>query len=157
MTMDVQNIRKLREKLRVLEREAMGVFDAGGKCCGLTLSQCHTLLEIGPEGEVSLVDLASAMGLDTSTLSRAIQGLVLLGLVVRTTNEKDRRYVKISLSPRGREVHEEIDGASNAFLAGVFERLPAEAQARVVEAIGLFTDAVRATNEASGCCRKGKR
>lgn len=155
--MNNEIIGKLREKLRVLERESMGVFDIQRECCGLTLSQCHTLLEIGLEGEVSLVDLASKMRLDTSTLSRAIQGLVLIGLVVRTTNEKDRRYVSISLSPQGRKAYGEIDGASNAFLEGVFERLPAEARGRVAEDIGLFADAVRATNEASGCCRKGRR
>jgi DNA-binding MarR family transcriptional regulator len=155
--MEVQKLRKLREKLRVLERESMGVFDVQQECCGLTFSQCHTLLEIGLEGEVSLVELATSMRLDTSTLSRAIQGLVVIGLVVRTTNEKDRRYVNISLSAQGRKVYEEIDGVSNAFLEGVFERLPAEAHDRVVDDLGLFADAVRATNEASGCCRKGKR
>jgi DNA-binding MarR family transcriptional regulator len=154
--MEVQKIRLLREKLRILERESMGALDQEQACCGLTLSQCHTVMEIGTRGGMSLVDLASALGLDASTLSRTIQGLVLIGLVVREANEKDRRYVVISLSEQGRKVYEEIDGVYNAFLGAVFDRLPADRQDRILEDIGLFADAVLATNIASGCCRPGR-
>jgi hypothetical protein len=45
--MNTQKIRKLREKLRILERESMGALDQEQACCGLTLSQCHTVMEIG--------------------------------------------------------------------------------------------------------------
>jgi DNA-binding MarR family transcriptional regulator len=155
--MNTQKIRKLREKLRILERESMGALDQEQACCGLTLSQCHTVMEIGLRGDMSLVDLATSLGLDTSTLSRTIQGLVLIGLVVRNTNEKDRRYVVLSLSDQGRKVYEEIDGIYNAFLAGVFERLPADAHERILDDIGLFADAVLATNVATGCCRSGRK
>jgi len=154
--MEVQKIRLLREKLRILERESMGALDQEQACCGLTLSQCHTVMEIGTKGGMSLVDLASALGLDASTLSRTIQGLVLIGLVVREANEKDRRYVVISLSEQGRKVYEEIDGVYNAFLGAVFDRLPADRQDRILEDIGLFADAVLAANIASGCCRPGR-
>jgi len=155
--MNTQKISKLREKMRILERESMGALDQEQTCCGLTLSQCHTVMEIGLKGDMSLVDLASALGLDTSTLSRTIQGLVLIGLVERKTNEKDRRYVVLSLSEQGRKVYGEIDGVYNAFLAGVFERLPAEVHERILEDIGLFADAVLATNIATGCCRPGRK
>jgi DNA-binding MarR family transcriptional regulator len=155
--MEAQKIRLLREKLRILERESMGALDQEQACCGLTLSQCHTMMEIGFKGEMSLVDLASALGLDASTLSRTIQGLVLIGLVVRKANEKDRRYVTLSLSEQGRKVYEEIDGVYNAFLAGVFESLPADKHGRILEDIGLFADAVRTANKATGCCRPGRK
>jgi len=154
--MNDQTIRKLREKLRILERESMGALDQETACCGLTLSQCHTVMEIGLKGEMSLVDLANSLGLDASTLSRTIQGLVLIGLIERRTNEKDRRYVVISLSEQGRKVYEEIDGVYNAFLAGVFERLPADRHDRILEDISLFADAVLAVNKESGCCRPGR-
>src|SRR4030043_187102 len=88
--MDIEKIRFLRQKLRVLEREMNDPFGRDAGCCGLTLAQCHTLLEVGYRGEVSLVDLASSFGLDTSTLSRMIQGLVVLGLVGRVTSGNPR-------------------------------------------------------------------
>ena len=86
--MDIKKIRLLREKLRQLERELDDRFRSDSGCCGLTLAQCHTLLEIGNKGEISLVELASRLSLDTSTLSRTINGLVILGLSTGSPTRK---------------------------------------------------------------------
>lgn len=153
--MDIQKIRFLREKLRLMEREINDPFGRDAGCCGLTLAQCHTLLEVGDRGEVSLVDLASSFGLDTSTLSRMVQGLVVLGLVSRLTNEKDRRYVAISLTEQGRKLFNQIESTFNAYFAQVLGLIPSDKQDPVVECIGLFSDAVRKHNETSGCCEAG--
>lgn len=150
--MDIQKIRFLREKLRLMEREINDPFGRDAGCCGLTLAQCHTLLEVGIKGEVSLVDLAASFDLDTSTLSRMIQGLVVLGLVSRLTNEKDRRYVSISLTEQGRQLFDQIEARFNTYFAQVLELIPTEKQTAVVECIGLFSDAVRKHNESARCC-----
>jgi len=150
--MEIEKIRFLRQKLRMLEREMNDPFGRDAGCCGLTLAQCHTLLEVGYKGEVSLVDLASGFGLDTSTLSRMIQGLVVLGLVSRLTNEKDRRYIAISLTEQGRKLFEEIEARFNSYFAQVLEFIPSEKQDVVIESIGLFSDAVRKHSESSRCC-----
>jgi len=153
--MDTQKIRFLREKLRLMEREMNDPFGRDTGCCGLTLAQCHTLLEVGYKGQVSLVDLASSFGLDTSTLSRMIQGLVVLGLVNRLTNEKDRRYVAISLTEQGRKLFDEIEITFNTYFAQVLELIPSERQDSVVECVGLFSDAVREHNASARCCESG--
>jgi DNA-binding MarR family transcriptional regulator len=150
--MDIHKIRFLREKLRLMEREMNDPFGRDTGCCGLTLAQCHTLLEVGYTGEVSLVDLASSFGLDTSTLSRMIQGLVVLGLVSRLTNEKDRRYVAISLTEQGRKLFDQIETMFNSYFSQVLELIPTEKRDTVIESIGFFSDAVRKHNESSGCC-----
>jgi len=149
---DIQKIRFLREKLRLMEREMNDPFGRDAGCCGLTLAQCHTLLEVGYKREVSLIDLATSFGLDTSTLSRMIQGLVVLGLVNRLTNEKDRRYVAISLTEQGRQLFDQIEARFNTYFAQVLELVPAEKKDAVIECIGLFSDAVRKHNESSRCC-----
>jgi DNA-binding MarR family transcriptional regulator len=150
--MEIQKIRFLREKLRLLEREMNDPFGREAGCCGLTLAQCHTLLEVGNKGEVSLVDLAASFGLDTSTLSRMIQGLVVLGLVSRLTNEKDRRYVTISLTGQGGKLFDQIETTFNTYFAQVLELIPSEKREAVIENVGLFSDAVRKNNESSRCC-----
>jgi len=150
--MDIQKIRFLREKLRLIERQMNDPFSRDAGCCGLTLAQCHTLLEVGHKKEVSLVDLASSFGLDTSTLSRMIQGLVVLGLVSRLTNEKDRRYVAISLTDQGRKLFDQIEATFNTYFAKVLELIPSEKQDAVVDGIGLFSDAVKKHNESARCC-----
>ena len=148
--------RFLRDRLRLLERETIRPFDDKADCCGLTLAQCHTLLEVGNRGEVSLIDLAAAFGLDTSTLSRTIQGLVLIGLVSRVPSAKDRRFVVITLTPQGLRVFKNIEDRFNNYFSAVLERIPAGRRDGVLDAVSALADAVRNYNETSGCCRKGR-
>lgn len=150
--MKIRQIRFLREKLRLLERELNDPFRQDSGCCGLTLGQCHTLLEVGNRGRVSLVDLASGFGLDTSTLSRMVQGLVVLGLVSRLPDEKDRRYVAISLTDQGRMLYDRIEATFDAYFREVMELVPAGKREAVIESIGLFSDAVRRYCEADRGC-----
>ena len=152
--MNPSKIEVVLDKLRILMRESYDVFDDKPSCSNLTYSQCHTLVEVGARGRVSLVDLASALGLDTSTMSRTIQSLVVLGLVSRTADEKDRRYVRIALSPRGKEVYEAIGRLYYDFMTKVFALIPARKQGAVLEGVGLFADAMRRTNEARRSGRK---
>src|ERR1043165_7912826 len=48
-----------------------------------------------------LKDLAEALALDTSTVSRSISGVVALGFVERVADEHDRRACLITLTPAG--------------------------------------------------------
>ncbi len=151
-----EKIRILRDRLRLLERETIRPFDTRADCCGLTLAQCHTLLEIGNRGGISLVDLAAAFGLDTSTLSRTIQGLVLIGLVDRRMNTEDRRFVILSLTNPGRKVFRNIEDRFNGYYSAVLDRIPSNRRNAVVEAVSALAEAVRDYNEKSGCCRGRK-
>jgi DNA-binding MarR family transcriptional regulator len=143
----------LREKLRVLERETGGLLESRDECCGLTSSQCHTVLELSGKDKVSLIDLASALGQDASTLSRTIQGLVILGLVRRDINEKDRRYVDITLTDQGRNVVGQIEEINNGYFEKVLAEIPAERQAVLLESLTHLTEAVKRVNDQTGCCR----
>ncbi len=113
-------------------------------CCGVTTAQCHTLLEIAARGPVSLADLASALGVDASTMSRAVQGLVLVGLVARETSASDRRAVSITLTAQGRTVTKRIDRTFNIFLGEALAAVPADRRKVVLEGVGLLATAVRA-------------
>ena len=148
--MDDIKINRLRKKLRQLDRATGGVFDSQQECCGLTAAQCHTLLEIGEREPLSLVDLAEGLGLDSSTLSRTIQGLVVLGMVRREPSESDRRYVDISLSEEGRKAFNRIERINSDIFARVLESLPVDKRETVLESIGLFVDAVL-SQTLSGC------
>lgn len=153
--MDLERIRYLREKLRILEREMDGCFRSEGSCCGLTFSQCHALLEVGSKGEISLAELADSLNLDPSTLSRTVNGLVLLGLMNRLTNEKDRRRVDIYLTEQGKKVLAEIESIFNGYYSRVMELIPEEKREAVIECIGLFAEAVKKLNATDGCWSAG--
>lgn len=115
-------------------------------CCGgLPLSQCHPLLEIDALGETSLSDLAARLELDASTLSRTVDGLVRSGLVKRRPNSRDRRYVVLSLSPKGQRTCDEINHRNDRLCEEILSRLPRK---RRDDAVRLFDDLVRTLDRA---------
>ncbi len=153
--MDLDDIRNFREKLRRLEREMGWQLKSDTECCGVTLAQCHIIVELGNRKEASVVDLSTVLGLDTSTLSRHINGMVNVGLVDRVLNPKDRRYVSITLTEAGRKVYRSIEDICNAKYTRIFERIPRDKQEQVLEGFFLLVDAFMAVEKeegAFGCC-----
>jgi DNA-binding MarR family transcriptional regulator len=163
--MNLEMIRNFREKLRQLEREIGWQLKSDTECCGVTLVQCHIMVEIGNAGETSVIDLATVLGLDTSTLSRHINGMVNVGLLNRVLNPKDRRYVSITLTEQGHKVYQYIEDICNSKYAKVFEFIPREKHQQVLEDFNLLVDAiveVKKTEADFGCCQaspfvKGKK
>lgn len=145
-------MRILRKKLRQIELEVDSHLKQDHVCCGMTLSQCHTLLEIGDKRQISVVELASASGLDTSTLSRTIDGMVNIGLVERKANTSDRRYVSISLSPQGKKLYRSIEKFFNDFFMRIFDYIPEEKHEHIVDSLFLFFDALKKYKESKACC-----
>ena len=74
-------------------------------CCnGITLAQCHTLLEIDSKEKESLTELSKTLGLDKSTVCRTVDGLVNIGLLDRTIPTENRRMSTIQLTESGKTV-----------------------------------------------------
>jgi len=155
--MKKKQIRLFREKLRHLERELMEQLKQDNVCFGVTVSQCHILTEIGREEEISIVELASVMNLDTSTLSRAIDGLVNIGLVDRKQNPKDRRYVSLSLTAQGMNLYASIEKSNNAYLDQLFKHIPEDKHDQVIESFLLFSDALNRIKARDLCCAEGSQ
>ena len=86
--MNHKELIKIRSKLRVIENEISKQIKEDTICCGITLSQCHILLELNKLKEASIIDLTKILELDKSTLSRTIDGMVNIGLLNRTINKK---------------------------------------------------------------------
>ena len=149
--MDTQQIRIFRKDLRRIEREIVGQLKDETTCCGVSLAQCHALLEIGKQKETTISDLADTLRLDKSTLSRTIDGLVRIGLVDRVINPDDRRFMRIALSDQGISVYDSINQTCDAFYENVFQHIPDEKHDQVIEGLGLLVDAfIRAKNETLG-------
>lgn len=147
-------VRAFRRSLRRLERVQKVLMEEKDCCGGLTLSQCHPLLEIEERGETGLNDLAARLGLDPSTLSRTIEGLVRLGMVDRRPNPKDRRSVILTLTRRGKTTCDAINEKNDRLYDEILSRLT---KRRREEALVLFDELVRAMDEAIGsseasCC-----
>jgi len=147
-----EKLRDFRKMIRVLEREFATELALETSCCGVTLAQCHALLELDAAGEVSLSGLADMAGLDKSTLSRTIESLVRENLVERITDSDDRRAVRISLSGKGRERASAINTMCDEYYGKLLSEIPVSSHAAVIETLGLIGNAMTEIRLRGSCC-----
>lgn len=132
----------LRELVRVLVRH-LGILEKSDTyCCGISLAQCHAIVEIGRKGTINLNELADLLGVDKSTMSRTINNLVESGLAARDLDNSDRRYVVIHLTESGQQFFENTETGMERYFEGVLEKIPESKRAQVLESLALLTDAV---------------
>jgi DNA-binding MarR family transcriptional regulator len=150
--MDKGFVKLFRQKVREMERTLGWSQKNDVQCCGVTMAQCHALIEIGQREEISIVDLAGILGVDTSTLSRTVDHMVKNGLVERLLNPQDRRYVSLSLTKKGEAAFDTIETTFNAYFTRVFELIPEEKHSQVMESLMLVTTALARCNGENQCC-----
>jgi DNA-binding MarR family transcriptional regulator len=133
----------LRELIRLLVRN-LGILDkSDAACCGVTISQCHAIVEVGRANEISLNDLAELLTVDKSTMSRTINNLVESNLVNRELHPEDRRYITIKLTEGGREIFKSIEEGMKLYYENIFNSIPVDKREQVLESLKLLTDAVK--------------
>ena len=145
--MDASSIALFRAKLREIERAVWLQTKNEALCCGVTLAQCHAILEIGAAGELNLKELAARLGLDNSTLSRTVESLVQDRLAERVQNTKDRRATVIRLSQKGRAARDRINTTWNGICRDMFRTVPREKHNQLIESVSILTELLTA------CCR----
>jgi DNA-binding MarR family transcriptional regulator len=143
--MQASDIRRFRRLLRSFGRATTALLENRACGGGLTLAQCHVLLEIDEAGEVGPGILASRLRLDKSAVSRTVDGLVKLGLISRTTDSTDRRYSLLSLTSAGRRKSQIIHQVNDDAVRGTFNLIPPDRHAEIIES---FRELVAATIEA---------
>jgi DNA-binding MarR family transcriptional regulator len=148
------DIRAFRTDLRVLEREVVLSLSSDTGCCGVSVAQCHLLLETEMRGSTSVTELASATVLDKSTLSRTVDGLCRSGLLRRKVDPANRRQQIITLNAKGRAAVDRINSACDATYQRLFDFIPAAKRSAVAEAVGLLSAAMRRKRKEpdSACC-----
>jgi DNA-binding MarR family transcriptional regulator len=138
-----QGSQTLRELIRVLIRN-LGVLEKGdASCCGVTITQCHAIAEIGRKEKISLIDLADLLCVDKSTMSRTIDNLVEAELALRDLDQENRRYVTIQLTEDGQNVFRNIEDSMAAYFSSILEEIPEEKREQVFESLRLLTEAAQ--------------
>jgi DNA-binding MarR family transcriptional regulator len=133
-------VRRFRRALRQLERVAS---DHSHTCCvQVTMAQCHVLLEIAEAGPLGCSELARRLRLDTSTISRTVDGLVGAGLVQRVENPDDRRSVILTCTREGNKLCREINRDADGFYERKLTRIPAAQQAQVLAGFESLVEAL---------------
>ncbi|MEV0438794.1 MarR family winged helix-turn-helix transcriptional regulator [Streptomyces spectabilis] len=113
------SLRLVRAQTALVKR-----FDAAlGGLHGVSLADFTMLLRLGqaPGGRMRRVDLAAALGLTASGVTRGLAPLERIGLVTREANARDARVAYAALTATGRERLAEMLATAQRVAADVFE------------------------------------
>ena len=111
---------------------------------GLTLTQLRVLFVLRAGDGASAGAMAEALKVAPSTLTRIVDRLVRQGLVLRETDDGDRRMVRHYLSASGARTVEELERGARARMNEVMDRLSAPQLERLVSALDDLTAALDA-------------
>jgi DNA-binding MarR family transcriptional regulator len=111
----------------------------------LTVSQLRILLLLSRGYAMSGGEIADRIGVKLAALSGMIDRLVVGGLVLRQGDPHDRRVRRISLSPAGTELIDNIINAGAERQRGVLDRLSPGELATVASAMRILVRAAEQT------------
>jgi DNA-binding MarR family transcriptional regulator len=118
-------VREFRRILRNFERE-LNIQNQSGCCCGVTITQCHVLMELDKQDNITLNELAAKINLDKSTVSRTVDGLVNKELIDRTIPKSNRRTTLLTLNDKGKNVCRTINSGNDIYYRKALSSIPAE-------------------------------
>jgi DNA-binding MarR family transcriptional regulator len=155
---DIADIAGFRRTLRALERELGMALESQTVCCGVTLAQCHALLEIADSGTITAGELAMGLSLDKSTMSRTMSGLEARGWVERSEDPANRRRAFVSLSAEGRKRVAEIDELCNATYGRLLAAMDGDSRRSMLEGSAVLARSLTALRESQfRCCGSGRK
>lgn len=134
-------VKQFREYTRQLECHLGNMNKSDCCCCGVSETQCFLVVEIGRKPGISVKELAKILHMDKSAVSRSIEELVQKEYVERRPSKEDRRFVTLSLLPKGQERFEKIEHDMYIKFKEVFEQIPVDKQEQVIEALRLYNEA----------------
>jgi DNA-binding MarR family transcriptional regulator len=101
----------------------------------VTLTQYRSLVVLASRGPQSVAALADELGVTPSTVSRLCDRLVRKGLVRRREDRRDRRAVRLALTPAGRALVDAVTERRRAEIAGLVDGIGEETQRSLVQAL----------------------
>lgn len=94
----------------------------------VSVTEIHILEKIGDKPSSRMSDVAKAIGVTLATLTVACDKLEAKGLIVRNRDKKDKRVVKVSLTPKGIVAYRFHQQFHENMVNSVLEGLTAEEQ-----------------------------
>lgn len=86
----------------------------------INVAQCHIMMELGTQSQMTVNDLAHQMKLDKSTISRQVESIVSSDMAIRVPDKEDRRKVEVSLSKKGSKLYKQINKEMDQNFASAF-------------------------------------
>jgi DNA-binding MarR family transcriptional regulator len=121
-------------------------------CCGdVTIQQCYTLCLLQQEGDRTMQQMAEALGLAVSTVTRNVDVLERRGAVLRERDPQDARLVRVRLTPEGQRLTDALVASEEACCSQLLELVPAERRASLLTGLEDLLQAAERLR-GRGCC-----
>jgi len=114
----------IRQHIRA---EATGRFD-------ISVEQFHVLRYVR-RGTNSISDLATAKNISRPAISQTVDALVNKGLLTRTQNKEDRRFVELTLTESGNALLDTVFKETRAWMKELMSGLSTEELETIVKAM----------------------
>src|SRR5690348_13645878 len=98
MSIKMEKAELLRDSIEFLQRFMMKSIQKYSEEHGVTIPQARVIGEVFSHKAISIKLLSQNLKMTQSTVSDIVERLTAKGLLVKTTNPKDKRSVEISLS-----------------------------------------------------------
>lgn len=140
-----QDAAQLRDVLPGLVR-ALGLLRPDTTPCGQPMSttEAHAIDELRARGPLSQKDLAHALGLQKSTVSRLVDQLEADELVARVANPSDSRSAHLVLTRNGERRAERLAAARQELFEQLLEPLGVDDRRTVIQGLSLLQEVARA-------------
>jgi DNA-binding MarR family transcriptional regulator len=107
----------------------------------VTLTQYRTLVVLASRGPQNLVGLAEAVGVTPATATRMCDRLVKKKLIVRHSEQDDRRQVRLALTKNGLKLVSAVMGRRRREIEVILGSIAPEEQTVLVQALSRFAAA----------------
>jgi DNA-binding MarR family transcriptional regulator/predicted GNAT family acetyltransferase len=128
-------VASIRDFNRFYTKE-IGVLREGLLGSDHSLTEVRILYELGRSEAVDTKGLREYLGLDRGYLSRILTRFEAAGLVQRGRSETDGRRQTLKLTPRGRDLLDDLDRRSSAEIDARLESIGSDEQERLLRAMG---------------------
>jgi len=143
MTIDEELVeRALRtygEMLALAEPVRFRLWDSRG----LTMTQLRLMFALFQQDGIAVSTLAQRMDISPSAMTGVIDRLVRSKFIRRRTDRKDRRLVRIYLTPESKRILEEMDVAGRAYVNEIIRHLGRERVEALVDSLTEFLEAAQ--------------
>ncbi|HUS82873.1 MAG TPA: MarR family transcriptional regulator [Dehalococcoidia bacterium] len=111
---------------------------------GLTVLQLRLVHMLLANDRMSVGHLAAELNTTPASMTGLMDRLAVRGLVRREHDPDDHRVVRLTLTPKGRRMVEELQTAAAGYLAQVFEKMAGDMLASLVDCLEAFCSAAQA-------------
>ncbi|HET6911245.1 MAG TPA: MarR family transcriptional regulator [Mycobacteriales bacterium] len=107
----------------------------------VTVPQLRVLVMLATQGPLTMIAVASALGVHSSNATRAVDRLVAAGLVDRRDSPTDRRRVRLTLTETGQALVDSVFDDRRAAIARIVDRMPETKRRALPGALESFAEA----------------